>query len=151
MRTEAARALNQMGIANFQGVAPTEVFTSLAQKFVGQEGQKYKPLSNSDITFIERGLANIQKDPTSIPHILGAMEAVAARDRLAKQLELEALRQGRPPDPGIIRDAVNQRVPSYVEQTFKGGAQGAARRPGDRGPSDVAPSLPRGWSVQRVE
>ena len=64
-QTEVAKFLNSRFGTNWQGVAPTELFGSLAQQFVGQEGQKYKPLSNSDITFIERGLPNIQKDRDS--------------------------------------------------------------------------------------
>lgn len=116
LQTETFKFFNTKFGANFTGVAPTELFNSLAQKFVGQEGQKYKPLSNSDIGFIEKGLPNIQKDPTSIPHIIGAMETVAKREALARRLEMSALQKGVPADPAEIIARVDAAIPSYVSQ-----------------------------------
>lgn len=151
IQTETAKLLNSRLGANFSKVAPTELFRSLAQKFVGQEGHKYKPLSNLDITFIERGLPNIQKDPTSIPHIVGAMKTVAAREQLAKQLELQVLRTGKPPDPAAIQKIVDEQIPSYVTSMFPdAGVQTAnpARPPVGSAPPKTPP---QGWSIERVK
>lgn len=129
IQAEAANVANKYLGFNFEGVAPTQLFNSLAQKFVGAEGQKYKPLSNSDVAFIEKGLPTLGKDPEGIKHILGAMETVAARDQLAKALEIEWIQKyGTPPDQRQIQAYVDQRIPSYVERAF-GGQQSAPNAP----------------------
>jgi len=141
LQTEAASVLSKYFGGNFQNLAPTQLFNSLAQKFVGVEGQKYKPLSNSDVAFIERGLPTLGKDPEAIKHILGAMETVAAREQLARKLESDWVqRYGTPPDQKQIQDYVDQSIPSYVERTFGGGQKPAAAASGSA-PQSSAPRI----------
>ena len=118
-RTPHEKIADAAQVHKFTGVAPTEMFHSMGQKFVGIEGQKYKPLSNSDVTFIEKGLPTISKDPRSIPHLLGAMKTVAQRDQMAKSLEMEFLKSGKPPDLNLIKAMVDRAVPSYVEKMYR--------------------------------
>ena len=93
---------------------------------------------------IERGLPNIQKDRDSAKHILGAMRTVAARDALARQLEMQAIRNGRPPDLDLIKAAVDQTIPSYVERIFAGGAAAAA--PQQQQPRAL--TVPDNWKIE---
>jgi hypothetical protein len=133
----AAAVANKYLGTGFRGVAPTQLFESLKQKFVGIEGQKYKPLSNSDIEFIEKGLPTVGKDPDGMRHILGAMEVVAQREMLARELEMQWMRQrGTPPDQVVIQALVDARIPSYVEKTFK--------RKLDQNPPPPSPPSPPG-------
>lgn len=110
-----AKFLNDKFGTNFAGVAPTELFITQAQKFIGAEGQKYKPLSNSDIGFIEKGVPNITKDKESIPHILAAMKRVAERDKRYHELLMDSYSRGNPPNVAEIKATVNKELPSYVE------------------------------------
>lgn len=136
VQTEVAKVMNKYLGSNYEGVAPTELFHSLAQAYVGQEGQKYKPLSNSDVVFIEKALPTLGKDPESLPHIIGAIETVAKRDMRYRQLEMETLRTGSPPDPVTLIKQVNAEIPSYVESNF--GQERAQRQPG----APVSPATP---------
>lgn len=158
-QTEVAKVFNKYVGTNFQGVGPTELFHSLAQKFVGAEGQKYKPLSNSDVAFIEKALPTIGKDPQSLPHIIGAMQTVAARDMLAKQLEMEAYRNGQPPDYVAIKKQLDAQVPSYVERAFgqqqpqgaqQSGLPPRGAQPGMAPPAPVAPAAPAPQAAPRA-
>lgn len=141
IQTEAAKIANKYLGANFQSVAPTELFHSLAQKFVGAEGQKYKPLSNSDVAFIEKALPTLGKDPSSLPHILGAMQRIASRDMLAHQMLMESYKNGVAPDMVALKQKLDAQVPSYVDETF-----GRARQPQQQGqqpgPAQMGPPAP---------
>jgi hypothetical protein len=127
---------------NFKEVGPTQLFISLGQKFVGAEGQKYRPLSNADITFIERGLPNIQKDPSSLPLILKAMQSASDREAMFRDLEMRALKSGKPPDYERIINQVNKTLPSFAQQyaaQLGAGKPGAAAQGGRQGAAPAEP------------
>lgn len=99
---------------DYERIAGPELFRSLSQNFILQAAQKLKPLSNADLQFVERGLATLQTDPSTLPHMLAGMEAVAKRTALAEDLKMAALRRGQVPDYAQIARQVDQMVPSPI-------------------------------------
>jgi hypothetical protein len=115
------KAASRIGIKD-DGIAPAELFRSLQQNFVLTAAQKLKPLSNSDVAFVEKGVATLNTDPSSLPILLDGFEAIAKRTALAKQYQLEYLKQGRQPDYVRIEQEVSRQIPSPIAQRY-GGAQ----------------------------
>lgn len=117
------KAAARFGLPASDAIAPTELFRMLTQKYVLTEGQKLKPMSNTDVQFVEKGLATIMSDPTSLPVVLPALKREAERTARAHQLSMEFYRRGRPADQVVIEALVDQEMPSIVRQMFSGGGQ----------------------------
>lgn len=121
------RAASRMGIADSDKIAPTELFRALSQKFVLQEGQKLKPMSNADVTFVEKGLATIMSDPSTLPVLLPALRREAERNAAANLLRMNSLRRGTPPNEEAIFAEVDAKFPSIIREVFGANAQQAAQ------------------------
>lgn len=133
----------RLGLDVSDKVAPTELFRSLSQNFVLQAAQKLKPLSNSDVQFVQRGLATIESDPSTLKSLLPGMDAVAKRSALGQKLQMDALRRGQVPDYVAIAKTVDEQIPSPIVQEYgqRGIASGAATpSSGSSGVASRAPS-----------
>lgn len=119
---EQVLALRKMG-ARFgldvsDKVAPTELFRALSQNFVLQAAQKLKPLSNSDVAFVQKGLATIESDPSTLKTLLPGMQAIAERQALVEQKRMEYLSRGKPPPMEQILRDVDAKIPSPIIEQF---------------------------------
>lgn len=111
---------NWLGVQVDPSVANTETFQALSQKAVITLAGKLKPLSNSDIVFVQKAVASINSDPSTLMTLLPQLQAVAARSQLAAQMEMQYLRQGMPPDVVAIAQEVEARIPSPIQQAASG-------------------------------
>lgn len=115
----ARRAAERLGLSyDPQKMSSTDMFRALTQKFVLQEGQKLKPMSNADVTFVEKGLASIQQSPETLKVMLPALKQEAARAARAKEIEMQFLEQGKPPPRAAIEEQVNKEMPSMLRKLF---------------------------------
>lgn len=119
---EQVLALRKMG-ARFgldvsDKVAPTELFRALSQNFVLQAAQKLKPLSNSDVTFVQKGLATIESDPSTLKTLLPGMQAIAERQAMVEQKRMEYLSRGKPPPMDQILREVDAKIPSPIIEQY---------------------------------
>ncbi len=139
---EARRMASRLGIApeSFaNATTATETFRALTQKFVLSEGQKLKPMSNTDVAFVEKGLATIYSDPSTLPVLLPALKAEAQRSALANRLAAERyLSRGQPVDAAAIEAEVDARIPSVIRQIYGYGGQqvGQQAPPATQGQDD---------------
>lgn len=133
-------------------IPATELLKSGLTQFVSAEAQKLKPVSASDIAFVERSIGGLSSDPASLPHILAAWETAAQRQKLFHDIEAESFVRDIPelgsrrgyPNKAAILEHVDKKIPSYVESVMgKDNQQGAATSDGvkkegtDRLPSAV--------------
>lgn len=104
-------------------IPATELLRSALTKFVAAEAQKMKPVSNSDITFLQNAVGGLSSDPRSLTHIAGAWERAAARQKLYHELEAQFYHPDMKGQQGYvdaraIKKMVDERLPSYVASTF---------------------------------
>jgi hypothetical protein len=115
----ARRVAERFGLSyDPEKMAATDMFRNLTQQFVLQEAQKLKPLSNADVTFVERGLATIQQSPETLKVMLPALKREQQRVARAKQLEMQFLENGRPPPKAAIEEMVDKELPSELRRLF---------------------------------
>ena len=138
---EMRRMGAQAGIPNADKIQPAELLQALTQKFVLQEGQKLKPMSNSDVEFVQKGLATIVSDPSTLPVLLPALKREAERTALAHYLAQQAYRTGRPPNTEAIAQEVEQKLPSIIRNVFPA-------KPGTEPPVEGSVRAPDGaWDI----
>ena len=149
--TQARKFATRLGFSDPDNkITATELLKSALTKLVATEAQKMKPVSNSDITFLQSAIGSISADPRSLLHIAGSLERSAERQQLYHEIEMKAYdpRAGSGyVDPKQIREAINQQFPSYVSTTFgvkqdQPGQAGA--QPGAPQQAGQAPQQPAG-------
>lgn len=118
-------------------ISATELLKSGLTKFISAEAQKLKPVSASDIAFIERSVGGLSSDPSSLPHILAAWERAAQKAKLFHEIEAQAYRMDLPgvnstrgfPNYAAIKQYVDSKMPSYVDEMMAGGQKGVTTSP----------------------
>lgn len=123
-------------------IAPTELFRSLSQNFVLQAAQKLKPLSNSDVVFVQRGLATIESDPNTLKTMLPGMEAVAKRQAMVEDMKMAAYGKGRMPDYRTIMADVDKAIPSPIIAQYGTKAPAATAAPAQKAAASQEPAAP---------
>lgn len=121
--------------------AATELFKALSQQFVVSQAQSLKPLSDSDIKFIQQGVAQVERDPRTLQVMLPVLARVAERQAMTHDLIRKSAMRGVMPDLGAIEAHVNEQLPSVIGQQFPqlGGTRVA---PGSGMPRSAAPGAP---------
>lgn len=92
-------------------ISNSEQFQGKMQEFVLTAAQKLKPLSNSDITFVEKGMPGLARDPTTIGPMLESMERIAQRNILIEKYRQGYYSQGKRPDNEAIEARVDKEIP----------------------------------------
>ncbi len=131
-------------------IPATELLKSGLTKFISAEAQKLKPVSASDIAFIERSVGGLSSDPSSLPHILAAWERAAQKAKLFHEIESAAYQNDIPalntrrgfPNYAAIKQYVDSKLPSYVDEMMAGNQKGATTTPAT-GPSVEKPVTDR--------
>lgn len=116
--TTLAKMASSVGLKPADFVSANELFRALTQKFVLVEAQKLKPVSQTDVPFVEKGLPTLQTDPTSIPKMIPVLVREAARNKEAAKLRQNAAYAGFPPDEMKIEALVNAKYPSLIREMF---------------------------------
>lgn len=126
-RANVANVLQSLGvpsgwvIAN-QSLPATQLLAQGLSQFIGTEAEKYKPISNSDITFIQSTLANPNMTREALMQALAVSRIVAQRHAAYEEGRAE-LFLSTPQAPALLPQlaaAVIRRFPSPVA----GGGQG---------------------------
>lgn len=118
-RTSAAAMLSSLGVnhqwllAN-QSLPATQLLQQGLSQFIGTEAAKYKPISNSDITFIARTVPNAGQDRTALMNALEAARKVALRQQLFEAGKAQLLSRTPYPDLTALRDRIKKEVPDHV-------------------------------------
>lgn len=121
LRTDTQQFLRQIGMGpkNWDDqVARTQLLKGLLAPLVGQLGQKFKPLSNSDVAFVSKAAGDPTLSKDTLTHIANALEAEAKRQIMYNSAVGEQLKRGLFPDYEGIANQVRQRIPSYYESRF---------------------------------
>lgn len=134
-RAGAAAILSSLGVngewlINNRSLPATQLLQQGLSQFIGTEAEKFKPISNSDISFIARTLPNAGQDRTALLNALEAMKKVALRQALYEAGRADLLQRGPSPDLVGLAARVREMVPDHVYDPTLGG------RPG--GPNDAA-------------
>ncbi len=95
-RTQAANFLRSIGMSsewmlNNRDLSATQLLQQGLAQFVGTEAEKYKPISNSDIAFIESTVANPSMSREALMGALQAARRVAARQSIYEQARAQLL------------------------------------------------------------
>ena len=152
-RASAAGMLASLGvnhqwlIAN-QNLPATQLLQQGLSQFIGTEAAKYKPISNSDITFIARTVPNAGQDRTSLMNALEAAHKVALRQQLYETGKAELLARTPYPNLAMLRERIKKEVPDHVFDP-KLGREAAAAPGATSGGSSGGTALPPGaysWS-----
>jgi hypothetical protein len=117
---------------------------------VSAEAQKLKPVSASDIAFVQQSIGGLTSDPSSLPHIAAAWDTAAQRQALYHELESQSYVRDIPelgsrkgyPNRAAILEYVDQKVPSYVASMLGGqGAQAGKAPQQGEAPKADAPKM----------
>lgn len=92
-------------------IANSEQFQAKMQDFVLTAAQKLKPLSNSDVAFVEKGMPVLARDPAAIGPMLDGMRRIAERNELIERERQKAYARGRAPNDAAIEEMVNKVLP----------------------------------------
>ena len=141
-RANAANILQSLGVPSGwliqnQNLPMTQLLAQGLAQFIGTEAEKYKPISNSDITFIQSTLANPNMTRDALMQALAVSRVVAQRHAAYEQGRAE-LFLSTPNAPALLPQlsaAIIQRYPSPV--AGGGSAQGLAP-PQQAGPGQQA-------------
>jgi len=125
-----------------EAVRSTEQYRALTQKFVLEAASKLKPLSNSDVAFVEKGLPNIERDPTALVPMLSSLQKIAERNKLYLERRMEALKRGQMPDDIKIWSEVDKIVPSPADVAKRDGARSPTPSAQPQNSGIAAPARP---------
>lgn len=132
-------------------ISNSEQFQGKMQEFVLTAAQKLKPLSNSDITFVEKGMPGLARDPSTIGPMLESMERIAQRNILIEKYRQGYYSQGKRPDNEAIEARVDKEIPPpSLKPPPPGGGTGAGSSAGlSPAPSSTASgnALPEGTII----
>lgn len=126
-RANVANVLQSLGVPSGwllqnQSLPATQLLAQGLAQFIGTEAEKYKPISNSDITFIQSTLANPNMTREALMQALAVSRIVAQRHAAYEEGRAE-LFLSTPQAPALLPQlaaAVSRRFPSPVA----GGGQG---------------------------
>jgi hypothetical protein len=124
-RQAVAEALASVGWMDEGTASATQQLDMFLRQMIGKEADKYKPISNSDIAWIEKTLPNLTQTPETITRALAIMRRAGERQILFERL----LAQNPTGDHALLLRQVDQMAPQLTA-----GAPGAA----------VSPAAPRG-------
>lgn len=118
-RTALAAQLASFGVSHEwliknQSLPATQLIQQGLSQFIGAEAAKYKPISNSDITFIRSTLPNVSQDPTAMMNALEAMRKTALRQQLYETTRAQMMQTNPYPDLASLRMRIKELVPDHV-------------------------------------
>ena len=116
-------------------VAATEQLDQYLKTFVGSVAEKYKPISNSDIAWIQTTLPNITNTPETLETVLKVMRRAAERTAMAEGLLAQRLRANPAATMADVLPEVDKALPQLIR--VAPGA-GAAASPGPASPARAA-------------
>lgn len=122
-------------------IANSEQYRGKIQDFVLAAAAKLKPLSDSDVKFVEKGLPGLARDPLTINQALDSLQRMAERNTLIEKYRQDAYRQGRPPDNAAIEARVDKELPGpgQTTSTSTSKSQPSPSASGIAGASQAAP------------
>jgi hypothetical protein len=126
-----------------QSLSATQLLQQGLSQFIGTEAAKYKPISNSDISFIARTLPNVGQDRTALMNALEAAKKIALRQQLYETGKAELLQTPPRPDLAGLMRRVREAVPDHVFDPTLGKAPGPSGA-SSGGTAAAGPTLPKG-------
>ncbi len=155
-RANTANVLQSLGVPagwliQNQSLPATQLLAQGLAQFIGTEAEKYKPISNSDISFIQSTLANPNMTREALMQALAVSRVVAQRHAAYEQGRAE-LFLSTPNAPALLPQlaaAIIQQFPSPVANGG-GAVQGAGQPQPVGSPPQAAggPQQPPGTQAQ---
>lgn len=136
-RAAAARLLGTVGASPDSwknATTATEALRAGLGELVAKKAGPLKPLSNSDIAFVQRMVGDPSLSSDGVKHILGTLGQISKREALFNQRYSAELQRTANPDVRRIIQDVAREVPDYASTI-----------------QQSAPQSGGGWSIRRVE
>lgn len=151
VRAALAGHLSALGVSNDwllarKSLPATQLLQQGLSQFIGSEAAKYKPISNSDITFIRSTLPNVSQDPVSMMNALEAMRKTALRQQLFETGRAQLMQTNPFPDLATLRARIKEVVPDHVFDPTLGAPAGRATPGGAAAPAASAAPPPGRYS-----
>lgn len=125
-------------------IAPTELLQALSQKFAIAAAAPLKPVSNTDLQFLQRSFATIATSPETLKELLPQMESAARRIEYQATQEMRQINEGKVPDTRAIIDDSYRRYPSATVARYGAGQPptGQAGAPGPTASTSASRAAP---------
>jgi len=153
-RTSIANVLQSLGVPpgfmlQNQSLSATQLLQQGLAQFIGTEAEKYKPISNSDITFIQSTVANPNMTRESLMNALGVARIMAQRHAAYEAARAELFLR-TPNAPAMLPQLAARIIEAFPSPVMGGGQPAPAPAP-QTNPQGAAAPQPAGGAQEATQ